>query len=225
MIFGKIDFINILPFHIFLKKSALQNSFKKSIEHKKGVPSRQNFLLKRRKVDGAIISSVESCNKMYKKIDLGIVAKKEVKSVIVKRGESKNDPASATSNALAKVLKIQGEVIIGDRALKLYLKEPESYVDLAKQWSQKHQLPFVFARFCVNKNAPFFKKLSKQFLSKKVKIPRYILDKYAHERGIKQEDILEYLKLLSYELNSKEKLSLKRFLSLAKKGWLIYNQS
>ena len=153
---------------------------------------------------------------MYKKIDLGIVAKKEVKSVLVKLGNPKDDPSSATSNTLAKVLKIDGEVIIGDRALKLYLQEPTAYVDLAKVWSQKHHLPFVFARFCVNKNAPFFQKLSKRFLAKKVKIPRYILDKYATERGIKQDDILEYLELLSYELNSKEKLSLKKFLSLAK---------
>ena len=39
MLFGKIDYLNLLPFHVFLKRSQLQNAAKKAIEFKKDVPS------------------------------------------------------------------------------------------------------------------------------------------------------------------------------------------
>ena len=145
MLFGKIDFINLLPFHIYLKRSPLQNAFKQSVGYKKGTPSALNYQLKRRKIDAAVISSIESTKRSYQTIDMGIVAKKEVTSVLVKQGIYQKDPASATSNALAKVLGIEGEVLIGDRALRAYLKDPESYIDLAKLWNEKTGLPFVFA--------------------------------------------------------------------------------
>lgn len=54
---------------------------------------------------------------------MGICANKRVLSVLVEKNTSNaKDPSSATSNALAKVLKQDGKVIIGDKALKLYLK-------------------------------------------------------------------------------------------------------
>lgn len=216
MIFGKIDYINLLPFHVFLKGSSLPNSFKQSLEYKKGVPSELNFKLRRRKIDAAIISSVTSTHPLYKRLDVGIVAKKEVKSVLVKEGEYAKDPASASSNALAKVLHVKGEVIIGDRALKAYLQNPDAYVDLAKLWNERTKLPFVFARFCVTKDKRFYEKIAKQFVKKRIKIPRYILARYAKERGVSQEDILEYLKLISYEIGPKEKRALKLFLTKVK---------
>lgn len=213
MIFGKIDYINLLPFHVFLKTSSLQNSFKKTIEYKKGVPSALNKKLKLGKIDAAIISSVKSAKSNYKQLNLGIVANKCVKSVIVKKNTiAKQDKASETSNALAKLLQINGEVLIGDRALKEFLKSPDDFIDLAKIWHQKHHLPFVFARLCVRKNKTFYEKLAKAFLAKKVKIPRYILSHYATSRGISEEDILEYLKLISYPLHVKQKKALKIFL-------------
>ena len=42
MIFGKIDYLNLLPFHVFLKRSRLSSQDKKIIEFKKGVPSKLN---------------------------------------------------------------------------------------------------------------------------------------------------------------------------------------
>ncbi|MDR0468144.1 MAG: menaquinone via futalosine step 1 [Campylobacteraceae bacterium] len=212
MIFGKIDYINLLPFHIFLKKESLQNSFKQSIAYKQSYPSRLNKMLKNRKIDAAFISSIASANRNFKTIKAGIVAKKSVQSVIVKPGVSKKDPHSATSNILADILNLKGEVIIGDTALKAYLNNKESYIDLAKVWTEKYNLPFVFARLSVNKNYSFYKKIGTKFTNKKIFIPRYILNDYAEKRDVKTEDIIQYLKHLSYKIDKKAQAGLDLFL-------------
>jgi len=217
MIFGKIDYINLLPFHLFLKKSSLQSSFKQSCERNKSVPSAINAKFKKRRVDAAFISSIESKKSTIKPLSLGIVARKNVKSVLVKRGENHTDPASATSNVLARVLDIDGEVFIGDRALRLYLEDPSSYVDLAQEWHNRFGLPFVFARLCVTKHHSFFKKLSHQFKKQRIKIPYYIAQNYAQERGISRHDIKEYLTLISYAIETKEQKGLKLFFKKADK--------
>ena len=216
MVFGKIDYINLLPFHLFLKKSSLQNSFKQACECQKSVPSAINKKFKKRSVDAAVISSIESQKKSIKALPLGIVAQKNVRSVIVKRGICKSDPASATSNVLAKILGIDGEVFIGDRALKLYLQDPTLYVDLAEVWHNRFGLPFVFARLCINKNYPFYKKLAKRFLQKPIKIPQYILKDYALKRDIGAKDIKNYLTLISYKIDKKEQRGLKLFFKKAR---------
>ena len=129
MIFGKIDYLNLLPFHVFLKSAPLSSQIKKAIEFKKGVPSKLNRALNARKIDAAVISSIASKKANLKKLNFGIVAKKDVKSVLVRKNSAmKFDPASASSNALAKVLNLNGEVIIGDRALKAYLSEGKEYL-------------------------------------------------------------------------------------------------
>lgn len=217
MIFGKIDYINLLPFHVFLKKSSLPNAFKQGVEYKKGVPSTLNKKLRQGKIDAAIISSIESQKPCYTKLDLGIVAYKKVDSVLVKKDSApKPDKASATSNALANLLHVKGEVIIGDRALKAHLQNPDEYIDLAAIWHKKTRLPFVFARFCVRKNRKFYERLAKNFLQQKIKIPNYILQQYASSRGIEKKEILRYLQLIHYSLHVKEKKGLKRFLKEAK---------
>ncbi|MDD3342783.1 MAG: menaquinone via futalosine step 1 [Sulfurospirillaceae bacterium] len=216
MVFGKIDYINLLPFHIFLKQSSLSSSFKKSCERQKSFPSVINKKFRKRRVDAAFISSIESQKKSIKPLNLGIVAKKNVKSVIIKEGVSKKDPASATSNVLAKVLGLQGEVFIGDRALKLYLENPLAYVDLGEQWHKKYGLPFVFARFCINANYQFYTKLAQRFSKKRIKIPTYILQNYAQERGISPQEIKNYLTLISYNIHQKEQKGLKLFFKKAK---------
>lgn len=220
MIFGKIDYINLLPFHIYLKKSSLTNALKKSSEYKKSYPSHINREFKNRRVDGAFISSIES---RYKKtLALGIVAKKHVTSVLVKKNTAcKKDSHSATSNALAKLLHVDGEVIIGDHALKLYLESPSDYIDLADEWHKKYKLPFVFAVLSVNKHFKTYKKLSDGFKKNRIKIPQYILKKYAYQRKISPKEILEYLSLISYEIKSKERRGLKLFL---KKSRLLRQQ-
>lgn len=217
MIFGKIDYINLLPFHIYLKKSSLSNALKQSCEYKKSYPSNINKKFRKRTVDAAFISSIESNRKSIKTLPLGIVAKKNVNSVIVKKNtSSSNDPHSATSNVLAKVLHVEGQIFIGDIALKLYLENPDDYIDLASEWNDNYQLPFVFARLSVNKHFITYKKLSDGFKNKNIKIPQYILKKYARERDIHPKDILKYLSLISYKIEKKEMRGLKLFLKKSK---------
>lgn len=217
MVFGKIDYINLLPFHVFLKRYPLNNALKKSCEYKRSYPSCINNLFAKRRVHGAFISSIASNKRSIKTIDLGIVAKKEVTSVLVKKN-SKNstDPHSATSNILAKVLDINGEVLIGDKALRAYLKSPDDYIDLAKVWNEHYDLPFVFARLSVNRHYNLYKNLSDKFKSNRITIPQYILKKYAKQRGISPDQIRAYLKLISYDIGQKEKKSLKIFFKKAK---------
>lgn len=219
MRFGKIDYLNLLPFHVFLKKSPIQSPFKKFIEHNKGVPSALCKRLYKGQIDAAIISSIESRHKKYKKLDLGIVAKSRVLSVLVQKNTPKaTDPASMTSNMLSKVLRISGKIIIGDNALRCYLSQGmDKFYDLGEIWHEKQNLPFVFARFCYTKNAQIYKKLADKFLRQKVKIPRYILNKYALTRQIAPDDIVKYLTFISYKIGVKEKRALKIFISKAKK--------
>jgi len=213
MIFGKIDYINLLPFHIFLKKSNLTNAFKQSCEYKKSFPTNINKQFRKRRVDGAFISSIESNRKSIKTLPLGIVAKKHATSVLVKKNTTcSKDPHSATSNVLAKVLHVDGEVFIGDKALKLYLDNSDDYIDLAKEWNKKYALPFVFARLSVNRHFNTYKKLSDNFKNNRIKIPQYILKKYAYERKIPPKEILRYLTLISYEIGEKERRGLNLFL-------------
>ena len=214
MIFGKIDYLNLLPFHIFLKKYIKSSHLKSIIRHKKNVPSSINKEFKKRRVDGAFISSVESKNK--KCLDVGIVARGEVKSVLVRPGKIGFDTASATSNKLAQILKINGEVIIGDRALKYFLSG-EPCVDLGKQWKINTNLPFVFARFCYNKHGKYLKKLGNEFINKKHKIPHYILNKESKKIGISNNEILSYLTLISYKIDKKANKGLNLFLKKANK--------
>jgi len=216
MIFGKIDYINLLPFNVYIKKNISSTQIKAIINYKKSYPANINRKYRKKQIDSAFISSIAS--RREKCLDLGIVAKKAVTSVLVIKGKYQKDKESETSNALSKVLDIHGQVIIGDKALKYYYgnKNSHEYIDLAKAWQDKYKLPFVFARLCFNKNEKYLKKITKNFDKRKVKIPRYILEQYAKRSGISENNILEYLKVIDYKMNYKEKRALKLFLNLTK---------
>ncbi len=194
---GHIDYLNLLPFYQFLKK--------KNIKIKKGVPSYINSLFEKRKINAAFISSIKSKNK--KCFDVGIVAKKEVRSVLLCPGDG-IDTDSATSNILAKQLNLKGKVVIGDKAFK-----EKNCIDLANEWYKRYKLPFVFARFCVNKNYKKYEKLVNEFLKTKQKIPYLTLKKYANNLGISYKEAKEYLdKIIYYKMGWREKKALKLFL-------------
>ena len=219
MIFAKIDFINLLPFHIFIKKNIQSSQLKASIEYKKSYPSAINKKFKKRVVDSAFISSIASRNE--KSLDFGIVAKDEVLSVLLISGIQQDDYQSDTSNALAKVLNLKGKVIIGDKALNFYHENKDlTKIDLAKQWKEKYNLPFVFAVLCFNANKKALDKLTKNFNKKHIKIPQYILEKYSIRSNVSKKHILEYLEKIHYRLEIKEKRSLKLFLKLTKEKGL-----
>ena len=126
----------------------------------------------------------------------------------------KKDLESATSNLLANILGIKGEVLIGDKALKYYLSGGP-HLDLAKVWNEKYHLPFVFALLSFHNHHNQIKKIEKNFSKTKVKIPRYILERASKKTGIAEDEILEYLKKISYKLDKKASLGLKKFYRLS----------
>lgn len=214
MIFAKIDFINLLPFHVYIKKNVRSNQIKSIINHHKSYPAKINEKFKKREVDSAFISSIAS--RKEKSINLGIVAKKEVQSVLLIPGKYQKDFQSETSNALAKVLKLEGSVLIGDKALKYFHQnEDKNFIDLSQAWNQKYNLPFVFALLCYNKHGKLLNTLTKDFKKEQIKIPQYILKQYEKRSGISRKQILAYLKLIDYTIGIKEKRALKLFLKLS----------
>lgn len=224
MIFSKIDFINLLPFHIYIKKNIKSNQLKSSIEYKKSYPSIITNNFKKRKVHSAFISSIGSRNEKF--LDFGIIARKEVDSVLILPNKKrKDDFQSKTSNALAKVLELNGEVIIGDKALKFFIEnknnKDEKIIDLAKFWQDKYKLPFVFATLCYNKYEKRLKNLTKNFDKKKIKIPQYILEIYSKRSGISKNEIVKYLTKIDYDIGYKERRALKLFLKLTKEKGIL----
>ena len=215
MVFGKIEYLNLLPFHIFMKRFTKSTQQSMSMEYKKGVPADVNKQFLQKRVDAAFISSIKAKNHSH--INLGIIAKKEVLSVLtIPHTNNTTDKESATSNILAQILKVNGKVLIGDKALKYYLQN-SNYTDLAQLWREKYKLPFVFALLCYHKDKQLYKRIEKNFLKHNIKIPQYILKKASKRTDIETKEILNYLKYISYKLDTKAKLGLKTFLKESKK--------
>jgi chorismate dehydratase len=215
VLLAKIDYINLLPFYVFIKKHS-SSRLKGIINHHKSYPAEINQKFLKRKIDGAFISSIAS--KKSNSLDIGIVAKKDVMSVLLIPGEYAKDKESASSNMLARVLEQSGQVIIGDKALQyFYQNSSDEFVDLAKKWNEKYNLPFVFARLCYNKHGKKLDKLSKKFVHTKVKIPSYIMKKYVKRSSLTKAQIEEYLTKISYKIEQKEKKSLHIFFKKSKK--------
>ena len=209
MVFGKIEYLNLLPFHIFMKKYVKGSSASMGMNYYKDVPAKINAKFISRKVDAAFISSISA--KKYLHVGLGIIAKKEVLSVLViPNDENKTDKESASSNVLARILGIKGEVLIGDKALKYYLNN-SIHIDLANEWNKRYNLPFVFALLCFHKDKKKYKNIEKEFLKQKIRIPQYILNQASLRTGIAQKDILNYLKYISYEVDEKALRGVKAF--------------
>ncbi len=209
MIFGSINYLNLLPFQLFLKRYLKSNAAKMSFRYKRAVPSRINTALHRREVNAAFISSIHSAK--YKCTDLGIIAKGKVYSVLLLPQDDAPDPASASSNHLAKILGLHGKVLIGDVALKYNLEGKEA-IDLSEIWYEQTNLPFVFARLCYSKYGKYIKNLATTFAHERIKIPQYILKKEAAKRGITPKQLLHYLAHIHYKMDYKSKKGLKRFL-------------
>ncbi|MDQ1298306.1 MAG: Chorismate dehydratase [Campylobacterota bacterium] len=215
MIFGKIDFLNLLPFDVFMKRYAKTLRIHQSLNYHKGVPSTLNRSFSARRIDAAFISSITARDCTH--FNVGIVAKKSVLSVLsLPSNLHKNDTDSATSNLLAQILDIQGEVLIGDKALRYYYSGRE-HTDLGKAWNQRTGLPFVFALLCTHNHTNELKRLSRAFIRKPIKIPYYILVENARKSDLTPAQITHYLQYISYKIGEKEKRGYKQFLKEAKK--------
>ncbi|PHQ64979.1 MAG: hypothetical protein COB99_06590 [Sulfurimonas sp.] len=209
MVFGKIEYLNLLPFHVFMKRFTKSSQQSISMHYKRGVPAKINEKFLSRRIDAAFISSISA--KKCKHVNLGIIAKKEVLSVIVVPNvENETDIESASSNVLAKILDIKGKVLIGDKALKHYLQE-KPYIDLAAEWNSRYKLPFVFALLCYHKDQHLYKNIERQFSKQRVKIPQYLLNAASLRTEISKKDILNYLTYISYDLNIKAQRGLSLF--------------
>lgn len=213
MIFGKIDFLNLLPFHVFIKRYARSTQFQQSLHYHKGVPSALNREFAMRRIDAAFISSITAKNCHH--FGVGIVAQREVLSVLSLPNADKDDSDSATSNLLARILDIHGEVLIGDKALRYYYSGGD-HIDLGGIWHERTELPFVFALLCTHHHSNELRTLSRAFVSKKVKIPYYILMEASHRSGLSPEQIIHYLKFISYKVGVKEEKGYKKFVQEAK---------
>lgn len=197
-----------------MKRHLRHSGTKMGMLYRRNVPSQINKALHKRQIDAGFISSIESPK--YKCTNLGIIANKAVYSVFVLKGKNKIDNESASSNRLAKILNLQGEVLIGDKALKYYLNGGEG-IDLATAWHTKTKLPFVFGRLCYTCHAKLIENIAKQFIRKPIKIPQYILKREAKKRDISPAQLLWYLKHIEYNMSHKSKKSLKLFLKKSKK--------
>lgn len=209
MIFGSISYLNLLPFQVYLKRRSPSTQFAQMLRWRRAVPSVINREFRRGRVHAAFISSIESSG--CRCTDLGIVADGPVQSVFVLPGKTSDDPASASSNALAEILDLEGRVLIGDAALRYRLKGGEG-IDLAQAWKERTGLPFVFARLCYNRRGRHFRKLAKEFAAHEWKIPRYILQREAAKRAIRPIDLRWYLRHIDYRIGWREERSLKLFL-------------
>jgi len=218
LIFGKIDFINLLPFHVFMKRYAKALRTHQSLHYHKGVPSKLNRAFATRRIDAAFISSITAKNCRH--FNVGIVAKREVLSVLsLPCDTDKKDTDSATSNLLAAVLDIHGEVLIGDKALRYYYNGGKC-TDLGGLWHEKTGLPFVFALLCTHHHTDELKRLSHTFIHKPVKIPYYILMENSRKSNLTPDQIRRYLRYISYQIGEKEARGYKRFVREAKKKGL-----
>ncbi len=214
MVFGKIEYLNLLPFHVFMKRFTKSTQQSMSMHYKRGVPAKINKKFLSRRVDAAFISSISA--KKHRHIDLGIIAKKEVLSVLViPDAIVQSDKESASSNILARILNITGRVLIGDKALKHYLQN-KPYIDLAAEWNDRYKTPFVFALLCYHKDKKLYQSIQKNFLKQKIKIPNYILKQASIRTDVSEKDILNYLEYISYRLDAKAKKGLKAFYTKAK---------
>ncbi|GAA7950761.1 menaquinone biosynthetic enzyme MqnA/MqnD family protein [Helicobacter pylori] len=212
MRFGKIDYLNMLPFDVFIKSYPTPCHFKQFLRLKKTYPSELNKSFLFRRIDAGFISSIAGYSFALHSHSLGIVAYKEVLSVLVVDTKNAFDKESASSNALSQALGLKGEVLIGNKALQFYYSNPKKdFIDLAALWYEKKRLPFVFGRLCYYQNKDFYKRLSLAFKHKKTKIPYYILKEAALKTNLKRQDILNYLQKIYYTLGKKEQLGLKAF--------------
>ena len=209
MRFGRIEYLNLLPFHVFMKRYLRSSQAQMMLRHGANVPSAINRAYRTGKVDAAFISSIRA--RRERNLGLGIVADGEVQSVLLIPSEKPAaDTASETSNVLAAVLGLKGRVIIGDPALRAFHDGIEA-IDLAAAWKVRYGLPFVFALLCYRGDAKQMRRLGRAFERYPKKIPLYLLQKASQRSGVSPEDIKDYLTHIHYKVDHRARRSVELF--------------
>ncbi|WP_390469314.1 type 2 periplasmic-binding domain-containing protein, partial [Helicobacter pylori] len=146
--------------------------FKQFLRLKKTYPSKLNQSFLFRRIDAGFISSIAGHQFALHSYSLGIVAYKEVLSVLVVDAKNAFDKESASSNALSQALGLKGEVLIGNKALQFYYSNPKKdFIDLAALWYEKKPLPFVFGSSWFYQTKDLYNSVSLAFTNQKTKIP------------------------------------------------------
>ena len=229
MRFGKIQYLNLLVFDVFIKAAPLPQASKAAYRLRKSYPARLNQEFLFRRIDAGFISSIAAYNphRIRKTCKAGIIAKDKVWSVLVLHDEAgcEWDYQSATSNALCRILGLSGRVLIGDRALQLYYARGGlvGMTDMAQAWHDRQGLPFVFGRLCANVNLDFYRRLVSVFNRrlgrgnprfKGVKVPHYLLTAAANRLGLSKTFARAYLDNIYYTIGAREEVSVFRFYRL-----------
>ena len=162
---------------------------------------------------------------------LGVAADGPVKSVLLKCNVPveliktvARDPASATSNALAKILfpkvdmvdggDADAAVVIGDRAL-CSAPAPAGDIDLAEAWKEMTGLPFVFAVWAVRKDFADLEtvtEIAHQAYEAGLQSVEKIAARYAAELGRSPSFWRDYLgRTIHYKLDDRDMAGLARF--------------
>ena len=213
MRFGRIEYLNLLPFHVFMKRYVRSSQAQMMLRYGANVPSAINKAYRTGKVNAAFISSIRA--KRERHLGFGIIADGEVRSVLLIPSETPaTDTSSETSNVLASVLGLQGRVLIGDPALRAFHAGVVA-VDLATAWKARHDLPFVFALLCYRGEEKRMRRLGRAFGRHPKKIPQYLLKQASERTGVAPHHITEYLTYIHYRLDHRAQRSVERFWRLA----------
>lgn len=207
--FGEINYLNLLPFRLYLKRHRYRDRW----VIKTGTPAEVNRWFREGRIDGGVLSSVRAVEGV--RYPVGIGAEGPVWSVLLSPTREGGDPASNTSNLLPVALNLKGQVVIGDRALSLYLKNREEWVDLGEEWFRQVQLPFLFAQLTSRRPSRELERVATGFLRQGrgiYRIPQYLLRWEGARRGLSPRQVEEYLRLIRYQVGWREELGFKKFL-------------
>jgi chorismate dehydratase len=124
-----------------------------------------------------------------------------------------------------------GELLIGDRALERLQQGEDLFVtDLSERWTQYHQLPFVFARWVIHKNA------SKEF---HVQLKEWLTTFVENEKDLQQvtaereallfnmasEQIMDYLQGIKTWIGEREQIGQTLYLAELEKHRPVFERS
>lgn len=232
---GVVKYLNTLPLYYCLQLNAKDFSW----HWVEGTPAELNLQLRLNELDVAIVSSFEYAlqPELYQVLpDLSISADGAVRSIYLfahqpfdqVRGKIKLTAQSLTSIHLLKCLlagqdaefvaesepsstPAMAELKIGDDAIQTYYQDLYPYAhDLSAIWKQRTGLPFVFALWCVNKQALPQKSAELKSLWHQLKLARdqrhQIIDELSAQNYQRcfpsKHACMDYFTHLQYDLSS-----------------------
>ena len=125
----------------------------------------------------------------------------------------------------------EGELLIGDRALERLQGGKADYVmDLSAAWTRRQQLPFVFARWVVNKNASVkfctdLKQWLKSFVNNEAGLQQAAAEREAQQFRMTSEYAMNYLQGIKTTIGEREREGQALFLAELQKYRPVFHDS